>query len=1243
MTKSLKYIFFCLVATLPCLAGAQTYLDTVIFGNPASETAHSFAGPNTSIINNSAVSPAQTARRSSTNNPATVNGGSLTFTLAVDPAWRNYFTVKFWGGDDSSSVYGQASDLGRLYLYVPASNYVANATSNYQIGYRHEGDYICLNVSAYKQPLPGRFFYSTTLLPLWMTQGRSNLTFTIQPTGRIYPLGSGVAPAGNYQFLMTTNSRGLYQAYTHTDPVLNPTGEIQGVAPTTTVRPAPTVSTLDPGGTFYNGISNYLSGRMITDVTNFTTTDVMQLAKAYWVSNFPVSYTNPALITKVIAANDYFASNYYANPAGSVSAGGNEGWGGRFGNLGWAIHLLQQPLQNYLDLTNNYGAGGNVSRRKAWGDMLTASRDYGRFNRNDLSNQGLISGTGIYWANRGLLDLTNATAFAETDGQRYLREAIGIDPWLGSDLANGGSSYWHGTNYFQVTPKGLTREWGYVGVAYGEMQFYAADFYAWTTNPVFLTQAIKMVKARANFRRQAIEASGNNYYREMEGIGLLAWRGASESDGDFADEIAYGDRTGWALGLRCAAATLDSNAVGYAKQMLADNQYFNNLTVNGAGYNTIGNQIDSRDALNVFADYQTVANAPDSGVRLPMTAGQPDFAWADEENGIVVIKHGGEKLWLSTYWQAKTGTGVNGLGRFYYSTNNFDRYGVLETSPQVGFSGAFYSRPNLMDKPEQNIYTPPDNPWQACQGERLPVAASDPLATDDEPFRGKALFWVCRYGNYLIGINRSATQTYQLHTPSDFASATNLITGQNLTGPVYVAPQSTVVLYLNSVTDACPPPQSPLSLNAIGDATPKIVLDWSASSGASGYNVKRASSSGGPYATIANVMTTNYTDDGVTRGVSYFYVVSATNSCGESCYNSMENFASGGLPSPWLDSDIGAVGVAGSGNYNAGAFTISGEGFDIGGGSDTLNFGYLTMTNDGIFIAHLATEQFGGTADDKIGIMFRDSTNANSRTAAVLIDGQLGKARFPTRASTGGGMNWIDGPAASAPKWFKLQRGGGTFTGFVSDDGATWTAVGTNSFTMNNVLLAGFAVCSRNAGTLNVSAFDSVSTPTWTPPPPAPLNLAATAGNAVVFLRWNSATNATGYNLKRALVSGGGYSPIASTGATNYTDIAVTNGSFYYYIVTATNRAGESAGSTAAGAQPESLVPPQLSVQLSGNQLQFTWPSDHLGWELQVQTNSPGSGLGTNWTTITGSAASNQMLIPMDVNNGSIFFRLVYP
>jgi hypothetical protein len=80
-----------------------------------------------------------------------------------------------------------------------------------------------------------------------------------------------------------------------------------------------------------------------------------------------------------------------------------------------------------------------------------------------------------------------------------------------------------------------------------------------------------------------------------------------------------------------------------------------------------------------------------------------------------------------------------------------------------------------------------------------------------------------------------------------------------------------------------------------------------------------------------------------------------------------------------------------------------------------------------------------------------------------------------------------------------------------------------------------------------------------------------------------------------------------------------------------------------SGARPGSTVPPPLNVSTGGGQLQFTWPADHLGWRLEMQTNSLATGLGTNWVTVPGSIGTNQMLVPIGTTNGSVFFRLVYP
>jgi endo-1,4-beta-xylanase len=88
------------------------------------------------------------------------------------------------------------------------------------------------------------------------------------------------------------------------------------------------------------------------------------------------------------------------------------------------------------------------------------------------------------------------------------------------------------------------------------------------------------------------------------------------------------------------------------------------------------------------------------------------------------------------------------------------------------------------------------------------------------------------------------------------------------------------------------------------------------------------------------------------------------------------------------------------------------------------------------------------------------------------------------------------------------------------------------------------------------------------PPLPAPTGLAATAGAAQVQLIWNPVTGATGYNVKRATTSGGPYTTIATVTGTSFTDTGRTNGTTYFYVVSAFNANGESANSSQVSATP---------------------------------------------------------------------------
>lgn len=61
---------------------------------------------------------------------------------------------------------------------------------------------------------------------------------------------------------------------------------------------------------------------------------------------------------------------------------------------------------------------------------------------------------------------------------------------------------------------------------------------------------------------------------------------------------------------------------------------------------------------------------------------------------------------------------------------------------------------------------------------------------------------------------------------------------------------------------------------------------------------------------------------------------------------------------------------------------------------------------------------------------------------------------------------------------------------------------------------------------------------------------------------------------------------------------------------------------------------PIITISVSGGNLTLSWPADHTGWTLQMQTNS----LGTNWVDVPGSTSTNSVTLP--VGTGTVFYRL---
>ena len=87
---------------------------------------------------------------------------------------------------------------------------------------------------------------------------------------------------------------------------------------------------------------------------------------------------------------------------------------------------------------------------------------------------------------------------------------------------------------------------------------------------------------------------------------------------------------------------------------------------------------------------------------------------------------------------------------------------------------------------------------------------------------------------------------------------------------------------VNQTTSDAEPPQPPIGLS-LSPSAEHVIVSWMSSMGATSYSVKRSTGAGDPYLVIAMYLTDlSYTDTDIAPGKTYHYVVTASNTAGES-------------------------------------------------------------------------------------------------------------------------------------------------------------------------------------------------------------------------------------------------------------------------------------------------------------------------------------------------------------------------
>jgi len=241
-----------------------------------------------------------------------------------------------------------------------------------------------------------------------------------------------------------------------------------------------------------------------------------------------------------------------------------------------------------------------------------------------------------------------------------------------------------------------------------------------------------------------------------------------------------------------------------------------------------------------------------------------------------------------------------------------------------------------------------------------------------------------------------------------------------------------------------------------------------------------------------------------------------------------------------------------------------------------------------------------------------------------VVTGQL-PAASPVSLASGATLD-LTGISQTIASLSDVTGNGGLVTNSVGVATLTLNSGGTNTFSGQiasanaiNLVKNGIGMQTLN-GINNYSGNTTVNTGTLafgqaTLPPNATVTV---AGGGVLNL------NFAGTNPVSGLVLNGVSQPPGTYNATNSAPYLAGTGSLLI-------------------ATPIATSPPNMSYSLTGGGLTLSWPTDHTGWRLQMQTNSLFSGLGTNWTTVANSTGTNQAFIPTGTVDGSAFFRLIYP
>ncbi len=396
-------------------------------------------------------------------------------------------------------------------------------------------------------------------------------------------------------------------------------------------------------------------------------------------------------------------------------------------------------------------------------------------------------------------------------------------------------------------------------------------------------------------------------------------------------------------------------------------------------------------------------------------------------------------------------------------------------------------------------------------------------------------------------------------------------------------------------------PSVPTGLTTTG-GTLQVTLAWTASTGATGYNVKQSLTSGSGYTTLVSAPTTTespYTDTSLAGGTTYYYVVSAINTI-PTCESANSSEASAKTTGTCVAPEAPVL-TAKPAN---GSVTLTWAAI-----TDAVSYTVARSQTSGTGYSTIGTVKTGVTFTD--GNVVNDVTyyyvvTASNGTCSSANSNEVSTAPACTPPAAPTGVTGTAGNGSVTLKW-SASSGAISYSVYRNTTGTEpFTFVNSTTqltFTDSNVVNGTkyyYVVRASNGACASGNSTVVTVTPACIPPA-APTGVTVTPGDKQNALSWTAPTGATGYRVSRNTTGTGVFTQIATPTTTNHTDKPLTNGTAYYYVVASSNGSCWSADSTVATGTPvctPPAVPGALTATPGDAKVSLSWVASKGGADL---------------------------------------------